>query len=907
MSGFVLGRALLLIATLVSFSLARADESVLDDRWQFRIDAMDEGMRGGWAAPGYDDAAWDEARAGKSPGVPGYYGGSWTASGYYGYSGVAWYRKRLNIPRHFRGKFLVFHGVQETCTVYFDGMEVAHHGPSADPRRRGIAPGATPFRVRLPADRDAIVVALRVVGNQHHFSGSWGPGLVDKVALSNEVLMQAGGYWLAPDEFVSREEWLAALREERRQRRRHLGVDGRIYTGEFAWVTRNFVQGFAFVFDTAFYDPVNRRYRLDEYLDDGIRRFGGYDNILLWHSYPNLGVDEQNQFEMLRNLPGGVAGLARMIERAHARGVKVFIPYNPWDTATRQEPRPHAAELAAIVAQLQVDGVILDVTPNAPSVELRNAIDRGRPGVVLQPEGGAGDEGVVTLNSSWSQSAPLAGYFDHLRGIPISKWTEPRHIPQADGDRWRHDRTTLLQDAFLNGSGVVVWENIFGTWNRFTARDAAMLRRMSPIQRRFSELLTSDAWEPFVPTLLRDVDGSFWPGARVSLWTLVNWSNEEKSGAVLRVKHSPGTRYYDVWNGEEIRASIEAGAAVLPLRQIEGRGIGAIVATRAAPDEALTALLANAQREAATQLSRYSDVWEPPPAPKLVFPGKTARVSSASVPQDMALIPQTQLLHLSIEHNLGEGGCYPDEAGAAWEGRAHFTYGAGNLGLNVLHQAMLRKVPAFLMDRTLVTKQEYLRFLAATAYRPQDATNFLKDWDWTDRDHPKPPAGFEDHPVVWVDLDDARAFLRWANKRLPTEHEWQYAAGGVQQRRYPWGETWQAGLANDNGARTTPVTAFEQGGTPEGLYDMSGNVWQWTESERNDGNRYVMLRGGSYFQAGGSPWYFDRYSPAAFALSKGEHSARPTDYHVKLFLLSPGADRKATIGFRGVRDVLPAE
>ena len=74
------------------------------------------------------------------------------------------------------------------------------------------------------------------------------------------------------------------------------------------------------------------------------------------------------------------------------------------------------------------------------------------------------------------------------------------------------------------------------------------------------------------------------------------------------------------------------------------------------------------------------------------------------------------------------------------------------------------------------------------------------------------------------------------------------------------------------------------------------------ERERaDDGNRYAVLRGGSFYQVGGSGWYFDRF--VQFGLGQGEWSARPTNYHMKLFLMSPSTDRKATIGFRCVKDV----
>jgi formylglycine-generating enzyme required for sulfatase activity len=188
---------------------------------------------------------------------------------------------------------------------------------------------------------------------------------------------------------------------------------------------------------------------------------------------------------------------------------------------------------------------------------------------------------------------------------------------------------------------------------------------------------------------------------------------------------------------------------------------------------------------------------------------------------------------------------------------------------------------------TPVTNAQYAQFLRASRYRPKHPENFLKHWRQA-----APPAGQQDHPVVYVDLEDARAYASWAGKRLPTEEEWQYAAQGPDGRRYPWGNEMKPGLCNagQTGA-TTGVTAFPEGRSPFGCYDMCGNTWEWTESERSDGRtRFCIIRGGAFYHAKGSVWYMDG-------------GPQPCDFAAKFLLMWPGLDRCATVGFRCAADM----
>jgi formylglycine-generating enzyme required for sulfatase activity len=240
-------------------------------------------------------------------------------------------------------------------------------------------------------------------------------------------------------------------------------------------------------------------------------------------------------------------------------------------------------------------------------------------------------------------------------------------------------------------------------------------------------------------------------------------------------------------------------------------------------------------------------------------------------------------------------------------------------------------VGSFAIDRHPVTVAEFRRFVKATGHvtwaeqapraedypgadpeelvpgslvfhetgGPVDLGDVRNWWSWTpgaEWRHPEGPGsnvgGRERHPVTHVAYADAEAYADWAGKALPTEAEWEYAArGGLDQATFTWGDefapkgrmmanTWQGefpwqNLCTDGYERTSPVGRFAP--NRFGLYDMAGNVWEWTADwfaqpahgsgrpccappSRDERFPRRVIKGGSHLCA---PNYCLRYRPAA--------------------------------------------
>jgi len=671
-----------------------------------------------------------------------------------------------------------------------------------------------------------------------------------------------------PCNAITHEDWLKDITHWRFERRIRIGYNGARYeTPALEWTQSSFIQPQMMVQDRYFYDPVSGKYTVDRYLDDLEKRYGGIDSVLIWPTYPNMGIDNRNQHDMIRSMPGGVEGVRRMIADFHRRNVRVLFPMMMWDQGTRDPGMPWPQAIAELMKEIGADGINGDTQDGVP-LAFSEAADRAGHPLAFEPEGSPSDEALAWNLMTWGQ---YSGQFSAVPAVDRFRWLEPRHMVNIS-DRWNRGKTDDLQFAFFNGEGWESWENIWGIWNGITPRDAEATRRIAAIERGVARFLTSKDWEPFYPMRRPGVYSSKWPLADATVWTIVNRNQYDVAGQQMSVSARDGIRYFDLYHGAEIKPESEGSGGVLSFN-LEAFGFGAILETNAEPDAAVQKLMTRMKAMTVSPLASYSNEWKP--LPQQIVPIGPVK-ASASTQGEMVRISggdyvfKVEGIEIEGSNDTGVDVQYP------WESEPRR-----------FHEHRMQIEP-FYMDKYPVTNAEFKKFLNSAKYRPKDDLNFLADWK-----NGSYPEGWAKRPVTWVSQEDARAYAQWAGKRLPHEWEWQFAAQGTDRRIYPWGNERQASAvpAQDEGRTLRgpdDVDAHPAGASPFGIMDMAGNVWQWTDEYVDEHTRGGILRGGSYYRPQGSIWYF----PQAYR----------NDQHGKLLLMAPSYDRSATVGFRCVAD-----
>ena len=447
-------------------------------------------------------------------------------------------------------------------------------------------------------------------------------------------------FFSGPEQPVDAAAWLGGLKAWRADRRIRLRYDGSQYDRpELEWTQHIFSQVQLLIWDRSFYDPENGEYTVDRFLAETESHVGPIDAVLIWHVYPNLGVDDRNQFDLLRDLPGGLPALRQMVQQFHSRGVRVFFPILAWDTGTRDEAAFPWLAITKLLADIGADGINFDTLESVPE-QFRRASDATGHPLALEPQFEPRDESLAWTNIGWNDWVTWEGKeYPFVPMVDKTRWLEPRHTVSVT-DRFTRDKTDSLQHAFFNGEGYAVLENLWGFWYGMNANDAEALLRFTRIERTLADNLRSLAWEPHSPTVQAGVFASRFPSATSTLWTIVNRNEYAAAGEQLRVAHNSGMHYFDLWHGRELAPAVRGGEASLSF-DLDGRGFGAVLATVQSPLSGPLRDLLEFMRERSTRpLTSYSREWKSVPQAMVEIPPTKP---AATAPTGMVPVSYTHL------------------------------------------------------------------------------------------------------------------------------------------------------------------------------------------------------------------------------------------------------------------------
>lgn len=724
-------------------------------------------------------------------------------------------------------------------------------------------------------------------------------------------------------------EWQEGLRLVFQERYLYdlASFDDSLYKREdLKWIRSAYVMHLLMAWDNDFYDYKTGRFDLKQFVERGKKIYGGDDVICIWPTWPTLGIDSRNQFDMYRDLPGGLSGLRTLADTLHSIGTKFFIAYNPWDESTRREG--HLQGLADLIRETAADGVVLD-TKGESSRELQEAADKVRSGVIMYSEGQAVAKDMPGIVSGRVHNAL---YYPPM--LNLHKLIRPDFSIFRVAEVFKEPIKREYAVAFFNGYGTEI--NQFAPGHPdYEGEQYRYLGKTSRLLRENSTCFINGKLTPLINTLRDSIWVNRWEVDSKTVYTIYSNKPEGFKGLLFEVKPSVDYHYVSLWHHKELQPNqindrwwIDAETDAFNSSFLGTNNEGEVDCIARLPKLISYQLKGNELSVTANNSS--IKIWAGEPAydktPIDLAAGshtvqlneRFGRYEGKFVVQAfdgqnlidevvVTITPGTARL-ISKKETSPLADAIPSGMNKIPGGKFVFKTTRGDDFIPYPKSTPEEiQITTFLMDKFPVTNIQFKRFIEATHYKPNDGTNFLKHWN-----NNTIQKGEENFPVVFVSYEDARAYAQWAGKRLPTEVEWQYAAQTSALNEWPWKQTKPVkrklqyvtetltvssleginpGVCNLGDGNIYPVGKYPKGANAFGLQDLVGSVWQLTNDLYESGSyRYIMMKGGSYFKPSSSWWYVQ---------------GGPRELHYRQFLLrvSEGFERNATVGFRCVKDV----
>ena len=262
------------------------------------------------------------------------------------------------------------------------------------------------------------------------------------------------------------------------------------------WIDRCGLVHFSYAFGDEFFDYASGKPDIGRVIAEG-EKFGGYDAVILWHEYPRLGIDAGDQWDLYDDYPGGRENLKTLIRELHGKGIRVLVPYKPWDRARDMTDDDTLKRVSGLIADLDIDGLFLDTMNTVPE-GFREAMNAVKPGVLFMAEA---EPDVIhsyeTVTCSWNQfhtdpSMPEAN---------LSRFLFPEHR-RFTVARWHTgcQKDMMIERAVFNGMGLVIWQDVFGCRLPYTEAQKEKVREWKKLYTDYMPVFQTENAVPLLTT-----------------------------------------------------------------------------------------------------------------------------------------------------------------------------------------------------------------------------------------------------------------------------------------------------------------------------------------------------------------------------------------------------------------------
>ncbi len=690
---------------------------------------------------------------------------------------------------------------------------------------------------------------------------------------------------------------------------------------DLKWIKDTYVMHLVMAWDKWFYTPKEGYDAYKNFLKNGEKLYGGNDVVGIWPTWPTLGLDQRNQWDLFRDLPGGLPKLRELAEYSRKQDTKFFICYNPWDestsykTSAKEGEKGHLDGMAELVKEISADGVVLD-TKGESSRDLQAAADGVRKGVIMYSEGMA-----VPKNMSGIISGRVHNALYYPPMLNLNKFIRPDFAIFRVAELYLEPIKREFASAFFNGYGTEL--NIFrnGKPLEWLDEQYRYLGKTSRILRENSAFFHSKNYVPLISTLKDKIYVNEWKheNGKESVYTIFSLIPEGFKGALFAVDSTKDYHYIDLWHHKELMSSkqndgkfyIEAETDAFNASWLGTNNEGEVDAIAKFPN--LLTINLNVYEDSLKVEAKQGTeirIWAGSPSYDKTYKSfKNQESISIKLMDYFEQYEGKFVVQLFDNQRIIDERVFEIKAGTPRLVSTHkinkkavsstknmikvpvgnfkftFTRGDDFVFYPDGQSGIEKPMKSFWIDQNLVTNAEFQAFLVQSKYKPTDAQNFLKHWQTKKMQMPDTLANF---PAVYVSYEDAQNYCAWKGKRLPTEQEWQYAAQYPDTREYPWGKDFDSTKTNIGEGRISVVGKYPNGANALKINDLVGSVWQLTNDVYQNGSyKYIMLKGGSYFKPTSSWWYV-------------QGGPQKLTHRQHLLRVSEGFERNATVGFRCV-------